>query len=511
MTASSSKTIAKNTMFLYFRMFLTLGFSLYTSRLVLEALGVINYGLYGLVGGIVTMFAFINSSMSAATQRYLSFDIGKGNEEQLKKTFNASLNIHFLIGVVIVLLAETIGLWFVNFKLDIPSERLTAANWVYQFSILAFFLQVIKVPYDALIIARERMNIYAYMSFVEVILKLIIVFVLLAYGNDRLILYAILTFCVSLIVFILFAFYCKKYFKESIYQFYYDKKYYIELLSFSGWNLFGNMVIVLRQQGTNILLNLFLGPIVNAAYLLTMIIQGIFESFASNFQIAVNPQIVQSYSNDNIKRMENLIQLSMKFTFFGLAIIIIPLYFNVDYLLSIWLKEIPGYTSSFVKMSLIYCMISLLSAPLITGIQATGKIKVHQIISSLILLFNILGVWIILRLNYPPYFVFLVFASNSLIVLLFRVFMFKKLIKISIKGFLNNVAFRITTSFLIFLIVPLSFNYFSIQTSDFYNFIFKSMMLEIYAITIILIVGISKQERDFIFEFVRLKKKHFKL
>ena len=290
---TNNKRIAKNTFILYIRMFFTMAVSLYTSRVVLNTLGIIDYGVYSIVGGIVTMFSFFNGAMTSATQRFLAFDIGKNDLQQLKKTFNATLNIHIAISILVLVLAETIGLWFVNHKLNLPVDRMVAVNWVYQFSVFTFLLGIIQVPYDALIIAREKFDIYAYMSFVEAFLKLLIVYLLVIYSLDKLILYAGLLFFVSFLVRMGHKFYCKRYYEETKYQYYFDKSFYKVLLSYSGWNLFGNIASVARGQGSNILLNLFFGTVLNAAYGISIQLQGAIQAFVSNFQMAVNPNIIK--------------------------------------------------------------------------------------------------------------------------------------------------------------------------------------------------------------------------
>ena len=291
---STTKTIAKNTVFLYIRMFLTMGVSLYTSRVVLNTLGVEDYGIFSVVGGIVVLFGFFNAAMSSATQRYLAFDIGKKDDQRLHKTFNVTFIIHIGIALLIFLLAETIGLWYVNNRLNVPDTRMTAVNWVYQFSILTSLVGVMQVPFNALIIARERMNVFALLSIIDVILKLGVVYLLLIVTFDKLILYSILVFTVSLLVALGYRLYCYKHFRESSLKWYKDKAYYKELLSYSGWNLFGNIAAVARGQGINLVLNVFFGTVVNAAYGITMQIQNSVRIFVNNFQLAVNPQIIKS-------------------------------------------------------------------------------------------------------------------------------------------------------------------------------------------------------------------------
>ncbi|MBV7440781.1 oligosaccharide flippase family protein [Weeksellaceae bacterium TAE3-ERU29] len=503
MDTTNNKRIAKNTLFLYFRMFLTIGVGLYTSRLVLDALGVVDYGIYGLVGGIVSMFAFLNSAMAAATQRYLSFDIGKNNINRLSQTFNATLNIHFLVAFVIFILSETIGLWFVNYKLDIPSERITAANWVYQLSIFTFILNVIQVPYNALLIARERMNIYAYISIVETLLKLIAVILLIQIHTDKLILYAFLIFFISLIVQFFYKFYCKKHYKETIYHFFFDKIYYKELLSYSGWNLFGNIAAVARGQGSNILLNLFFGPVANAAYSLTLMVQGMIGNFITNFQMAVNPQIVKKYSKGEVDESLNLIFKSAKFSFFGMLILIIPFLSNIDFVMGLWLTKIPKHAIGFIKLALIYSLIETIANPLMSGAQATGKIKWYQIIIGTLIFLSLPTTWIVFRFTNTPMYVYWVLIVNSLLALIFRLFFLKKIMDLDLNTFLSQVIIRILFVSLfvtgIVLFLPLQ------KANNIIELIFQSTLYTFLTISSIIILGLSKNEKFLIKTFLKSK------
>lgn len=485
-------------------MFLTMGVGLFTSRLVLQALGVEDYGIYGLVGGIVTMFSFLNSAMSSATQRYLSFDIGKGDTERLQKTFNATLNIHILIAGVILILAETIGLWFVNYKLNIPADRMQAANWVYQFSILTFILGVIQVPYNALLIAREHMNVYAYMSILESLLKLIIVLVLVKFGNDKLILYAILTFAVSFIIRTLYKLYCKKYFKESQYQFYYDKAYYKELLNYSGWNLFGNIAMVARGQGTNILINIFFGATVNAAYSLTLMVQGIVTTFVSNFQMAINPQIIKNYASGNTSKSLELINISVKASFFVMLILVVPFIINADYILHLWLDTVPTYTVEFVKLALIFILIETLSNPLLSGITATGNIKKYHVVISFFNFLNLPLLWFTFKLTNNPITLYAVFLPISLFLFFLRLYFAKKLMKLDIILFFKQVLFRIISVF-----IPLVIGYFLIEfqteNKTIFNVITESFTATAFTIIIIFFLGLNANERHLLSKIFKNK------
>lgn len=500
---SSTKNIAKNSMFLYFRMFLTMGVGLYTSRLVLEALGVVDYGIYGLVGGIVSMFAFLNSAMASATQRYLSFDIGKQDWDRLQKTFNATLNIHILIAIITFILAETVGLWFVNYKLDIPAERMTAANWVYQFSIFAFVTNVVQVPYNALLFAREHMKVYAYVSILETILKLIIVLILVQAATDKLILYGILTFAVSFVIRMVYKMYCKKHFKESIYQFHWNKAYYKELMSYSGWNLFGNIAAVARGQGSNILLNMFFGPVANASYAITTTVQGIIGSFVSNFQVAVNPQIVKSYAKGDIQASLNLMYKSAKFSFFGMLILVVPFLVNIDYIMHLWLKEVPTYAIDFIRLALIASLIEGLANPLMSGAQATGKIKWYQIIIGTFIFLVFPAAYIVFKIYNNPIDLYWVFIGNSVLALLFRLVFLQRMMKLSLLDFGLKVVVKI---FLVtgVLMLILKYIYFE-KATDFINLIVQTTLIAGGSFLLILTLGTTKGERQLGLNFLKSK------
>lgn len=477
-------------------MFLSMGVGLYTSRLVLEALGVVDYGIYGLVGGIVTLFSFLNSAMASSSQRYLSFDIGKNDQEQLKKTFNATVNIHLFIALIVFLLAETIGLWFINYKLNIPVERMHAANWVYQFSVFSFLLTIIQVPYNALLFAREHMNVYAYLSIVETLLKLLVVFLLIQWDADKLIIYAILTFVVAFIIQTSYKIYCKKYFEESVYQFYYDKKYYKELISYSGWNLFGNIAAVARSQGSNILLNLFFGPIVNTAYGLSLMFQGIISGFVSNIQVAVNPQIVKNFSKGNKDTFLFLIFKSAKFSFFGMLIIIFPILLQTEFLLNLWLKKIPDYTIQFIQFGLIYSLIETLANPLMNAAQASGKIKWYQIIIGSFIFLTLPIIWIIFKIFQNPISVFYVLIINSILALFFRVFFLNIILNdFKIKDFIREVFLKVSlvSAIISGLLYLLTYT----NPTTLLDFTLQTIQIIVLTLCVILIFGLNKSEKIF--------------
>ena len=491
----NNKRIAKNTLFLFVRMFFTMGVSLYTSRVVLNTLGVEDYGVYSIVGGIVTLFSFFNSAMTSATQRFLAFDIGKNDLGQLKKTFNATLNIHIAISVLVLMLAETIGLWFVNHKLNLPIDRMTAVNWVYQFSVFTFLLGIVQVPYDALIIAREKMSIYAYMSFVEVILKLIIVYLLVVFAFDKLILYAGLLFLVSFIVRMGHKYYCKRFYEESKYQFYFDKSLYKILLSYSGWSLFGNLAGVARGQGTNVLLNLFFGTVLNAAYGITMQVQGTVQSFVTNFQMAVNPQIIKLYAAGNQEQCLKLIFQSAKFSYFLMFIIVLPIIYNIDFILELWLKAPPKHTSIFVVLSLIGLLIECVSGPLMIAAQATGKIKWYQIVIGTLIFINLPIAYTLLNVYENPELVFYASIIISLLSLVFRLLFLKKIMKFPIFSFFQDVLLRIIiVTFLAMVIYHFYFQLIIIRNNIEY-FIINIIVLGFITIFLVYVVGVNNEEK----------------
>lgn len=487
-------------------MLLVMGVSLFTSRIVLRELGISDYGIYSLVGGIVALFGFFNAAMSSATQRYMSFDIGKGSE-RLRKTFSASLTIHAVIAILVLLLAETIGLWYVNYKMVFPVERSFAVNAVYQFSIFSSLLGIIQVPYNALIIARERMNVYAYVSIIEVILKLIIVFMLVYFGNDKLITYAVLTFAVSLVIRIIYQVYCRRQFPESLYRFEYDKEYYRELMNYSGWSLFGNIAAMARGQGINVVLNLFFGTVVNAAYGVSIIVQGAVQGFVSNFQVAVNPQIIKNYAQGDLKAMQLLIFRASKLSFFLLFILSFPIIMNIEYILNLWLSEVPKHTSTFIQLGFIYLLIDSISYSLIIAVQATGKIKQYQIFIGSFIFLSLPLSYVVLKLGGPPESVYYVLITVTLLTLVFRMFFVKKLLDFSPVIFFNNVIAPIIVTCLLVVGAEelLTHLLISEKATNFIELILLSLIYIAITGLTILFVGVQSAERKALWALVKRK------
>lgn len=402
-TKTNNKRIAKNTLMLYFRMFITTIVGLYTSRVVLNTLGVADFGIYNVVGGIISMASFLNTAMVAASQRFLSYELGKEDNIRLGKVFCTSINIHATICLVAFVLAETVGLWFVNAKLVIPEDRLVAANWVYQASIVTFMINVMSVPYSSAIVAHEKMSAFAYISILDVTLKLLIVYLLLIIPFDKLIIYSILMVCVVTIIRLCYTVYCKRHFTECTYHIVIDKSLFMEMFSFAGWSIIGGTGFTLKDQLSNIILNLFFGPTVNAARGIGMQVTAHVKTFAHSFTMALNPQITIQYAAGNFEANRKLVYAGSRYTFYLLTLISIPVILNLDYILKLWLGFVPNYTAQFVIFSILISLLYALSECVTKAIQATGRIKWLQIGVSIIMLCELPMAWVLMELGYPPY------------------------------------------------------------------------------------------------------------
>jgi len=361
-TSDNNKRIAKNTLLLYFRMLITMLVSLYTSRVVLQTLGISDYGLYNVVGGVVTMFTFINGTLASGTQRFLTFELGANNKEKLHRVFNTAMALHGLLALVLFFLVETIGLWFLYNKMNIEAGRMDAAFWVFQFSCITMLINVIQVPYMSSLISHEKMDIYAYMSIFDVVMKLLIVFLIQVVDYDKLILN-----CISALIYNI---YCRKLFDECKISRAFDKKIFREMMNFSGWNIFGCASVTFQGQGVNILLNMFFGTVVNAARGIAFQVNGIVMQFVNNFQMAVNPQIVKHYAAGETNQMIKLSTVNSKLAAFLLLFILVPLFIEIDFVLHVWLGEYPAYAPIFLRIILIQSVIQTMTRPVVMMIHA---------------------------------------------------------------------------------------------------------------------------------------------
>ena len=489
-------------------MTLILGVTLYTSRIVLDQLGVSDYGIYLQVGGIVTLLAFFRGAMATSTRRYFSIDIGRNDSIQLKKTFSAFLTIFFTLAVLVFIIAETIGLWYVQNKMVFPNERAHAVFVVYQFSVFTFLLSIIQVPYDALIQAKEKMKVFALVSLVETALKLISVFILVVVPIDKLIVYSFLTFLIAVLIRSIYMIYCNRYFKEAKFQFYFDGAYFKELLHYSAWNLFGSFATMARGQGNNLVLNLFFGPLVNAAFGLTSQVQQAVVMFVNNFQLALNPQIIATYAQNNVHQNHRLIKFGSKFSYYLLLLIVCPIYFNVEFVLIAWLGNVPLYTSVFVKLALICSLIDCISGPLMAGAQATGRIKGYQLAVGLTLFLNFPVSYILLKhFEMPPYVVYQVMIAFSVLALCLRILFLKHLIGFSVWSFVREVLVPIlVVSIVVYymnvsILVPMGAQF--AWLTFFYNLLVSLFI----SISVIGLLGLSRTERSFLKNSVLMKFK----
>ncbi len=397
MATTSNKRIAKNTVFLYVRMVLIMLVSLYTSRIVLKALGVTDYGIYNVVGGVVTILGILSGSLSGATSRFITFELGKDNFNQLQRLFRCCVSVHYLIGVLILICAETIGLWFVMNKLVIPSDRLIAAFWVYQCCVFSVIVKIISSPYNALIIAHERMNAFAYISIIEVCLQLGLVSLLLLLKTNRLIVYGVSVAFVQIITRLIYNNYCHKNFAEASGRFLWDKAISIEVLKYSFWSLLGFGAVVGYTQGINILLNLFFGPVANAARGFSVQIQNGVNQISTNFQMALRPPTIKSYAQNDLHRMHILMYANAKFSYYLVLFIVVPLMVNTPYILKLWLETVPEYTVSFTRILLPIALYTTLNGHIIIAVHATGDIKKFQIIESVLLLTTLPIAYVLLK------------------------------------------------------------------------------------------------------------------
>lgn len=431
---SDTRRIAKNTLMLYFRQILIMLVSLYTVRVVLSVLGAEDYGIYNVVAGVVTMFGFLSGAMATASQRYFSYDLGKGNSEHLKTTFSVTFQIYVLLALVIVLLAETAGLWFVNHKLVIPAERMTAVNWIFQAAVVSFLLTLITTPYMACIIAHENMNVYAYVSIVEVALKLGIVFLLRVLPYDKLIVYGVLLAAVALINTSIYRFYCRKHYAECKVKFVKDRALFKEIVSYSGWNLFGAAVGVVKNQLVNIAINLFCGSAVNAARAVAMQITSAANSFSQNFSVAMNPNIIKLYAGDEKETFKRFTFKSMRLVYLLMLFLSLPLVFEMPGIIRLWLKNPPLHSVAFARLSLIDALICSISYPLGTAIQATGKIRAYQSVVGTVLLLNFPISYAALKAGMSPEWTFGIAIIISVVSLILRLIFMQTTVHIQVTG-----------------------------------------------------------------------------
>ena len=454
-TSSANKRIAKNTLVLYVRMLFTMGISLFTSRVVLQTIGVEDYGISSVVGGVISMFTFINAAMVSSTQRYLNFELVRGDANQLRSVFSTSLQIHALIALAIIVLSETVGLWFLNEKLVIPEARMNAAMWVYQCSILSCAVSIMSTPYNAVIVAHEKMSAFAYISILDVSLKLLVVYLLVVLPFDKLIILSILTLLVQLFIRYIYTLYCHRHFPESYFQFRFNKTLFKEMFGFAGWSFWGNLAAILYTQGLNMMLNIFFGPIVNAARGIAVQVQSAVQQFVGGFQTALNPQITKNYASNNLPQMHSLMFRSARFSFLLLFFLSLPVLMETNFILTLWLKTVPDDAVIFTQIMICISLIYTTANPCVIANQATGKVKIYQMVVGGILLLILPISYVVLKLGAPAYSVFIVHFCIESVAQFSRMYMLRNLIHLPLWQYMKNIYIPIVSTVAIAIILPI--------------------------------------------------------
>lgn len=497
----NNKRIAKNTLYLYIRMLFIMAVSLYTVRAILDILGVVDYGIYNVVGGVVTMFAFMNKTLSTSSQRYFSVALAKKDDSELKRVFSLNLTVFSLIGLIIVVFLETVGLWFVNSKMTIPAERMDAANVVYQLSILSMALHIVVIPYMALVVAHEKMNIFAIIGVVDGLLKLAIVFLLTVIPFDKLIIYGILVLLLSFINTVWYAVYCRRHYPESHFRWYWNKGEAFELLGFSGWHFLGTFSSTCRSQGINILLNLFFNPAVNAARGVAYQVYAAVHQLVSNFFTAVKPQIYKSYASGQYEDLYKLIDRSTLMCSFLISLLVFPILANTDFVLELWLKKVPEYVIVFTQLILINGLVDSIEGPTIASALATGKIKKYMLVLSGVMISNIPISYVALLMGCEPWITMCISIFLSCVAVFVRGYMLGGLIGFPFKDYMILIS-RIGLVYVIlgfvcrFVVYGMAQNFIQFAVSSF---------LIMVLVTALFALALSKSDRKLAVGFVRKK------
>ena len=450
------KRIAKNTVMLYIRMIVIMIVTLYTTRVVLNVLGETDYGIYNIVGSVVVSMVFIQNALMSATQRFLSYEMGLVDGGNVSRVFSSSLNLHLKFLAIIFVLLETVGLWFLNSVLNIPEDRVIAADIVYQFSILTFCSNLFRIPFNAIIISHESMNIYAVLSIIEAILKLSIVIALKYLFSDKLIAYGILVFAITLAINLMYISYCRRNYKnEAVLNIKGDKNVIKQLRGFLGWNLLGGVTSVATHEGPNYFMNYYLGVTVNAAMGIAKQVSSAVYQFTSNFQSAFNPQIVKSYASNDKEYLYNLINKTSQLSFYLLFIFAFPIILCADFIFNLWLVEVPEYTVIFCILMMLSQLLAAISSPLWMVAHATGDIKNYQIVMSIINLMVIPASFIVLRFNYPVYLILAFQVLLNILVYAYRLWFAKVKIGLPIKIYFKEVVLKCFLLTLVIIPIPI--------------------------------------------------------
>lgn len=496
MSVETNKRVIKNTIFLYIRTFVSMIISLYTSRKILEALGVSDFGIYNVVGGVITMLTFLNGSMSVATQRFLTVELGRKDKDNYSRIFNMAVLIHLGLAALVIIAAETAGLWFVNTYLNIPAERMPAANWVYQASVLSTTLSILQTPYHASIISHEHMHVYAYVGLGESFGKLFLVFLLVVYPYDRLIFWGFIMFFFQFMIAIIYRVYCIRQFSECKLRLKWNRSIFNSMLKFTGWNMFGTIAWLLKDQGVNVLMNIYGGPVANAARGVSGQISGAVQGLTGGFQSAVNPQLTKRYAANDSEATCRLLCESSKISYFLLFIIALPVMMEADFILKLWLVEVPPMAALFTRIILIESLLSTLGAPMITSLMATGNIKWYQIVVGSSLLFIIPIAYLLLKAGWPIETALIVSALFILLGDVLRVVFCKKQLGLSLRLFGMKVVLPITIVTGLSVVLPLFIHY--NLSEGWSRLIISTAVFCLIVAVLIYTIGLTATERSFI-------------
>lgn len=500
MPSVNNKRIAKNTLYLYLRMLLVMAIGLYTVRAILDILGVVDYGIYNVVGGVVTMFAFMNRTLSTSSQRYFSIELARGDKERLNKWFSLNITSFIAIGLIITLFLETAGLWFLNTQMTIPQERLTAANVVYQLSIVSFLFHIVSVPYLALVIAHEKMNVFAYVGILEAIGRLAIVFILMMLTYDKLIIYGVLILLLSVGTSMSYVTYCWKHYPESKYRWYWNTDEIKELFGFSGWHFLGTFSTSCRSQGINILLNMFFNPAVNAARAIAFQVNAHVDQLSSNFFTAIKPQIYKSYARQEYEELFKLMMRGTLISTYLVSIIAFPFIAGTSYILGLWLKDVPDYAIIFTQLTLINGLIDATNGPLAAAALATGKIRNYELTLSAIYIANIPISYIALKIGTEPTIVFMISIILSFFAMVARSYILKGMMDFPWLKYIYVVIKVLIVS----LCIIAGVKYLCVTVEDFLGLIIHSVLIALIT-TLLYGMIMEKKDRRYIYQFVKNK------
>lgn len=510
MSENNNTRIAKNTMFLYLRMIIQLIVGLYTSRVILHALGITDYGIYNVVGGVVALFSFLNGSMGTATNRYLAYELGRENVDKVKMrhVFSTALIIHICVAAIFLLLCETVGLWYMYHVLVVPPERLSASLWVFQFSIITSIVAIISVPYNATIIAHEKMSAFAYITIIEAFILLFIALIVSVTKHfDRLLLYGILVLISQMFIRLLYTKYCNKHFNEVKGKLFFDKDLFFDMSKFAFWILNGGIAVVGYTQGLNLLLNFFFGPAVNAARGVAVTVQTKIISFCNNFQMAVNPQIIKSYAEGNLEYMHKLICYSSVFSFYLVFLLSFPIIIECEHILGLWLKEVPEYTGIFVRLTLGVGIIDSLRMPLNTSIHATGNISKFQLIEGTTSLAILPIAYVFLKFGCPPVSVFIVQLVLFVIIQMERVLIVCPAIKMKKILYVKVVLVKVVLVVFAASIIPCLFNRYYVTDYEYLKMVLNIIVSISSTLFVVYFIGTDKDLRKKVKEMVLNKIK----